>query len=54
MIIKIKCYYCQSEDLKLHTAFYGKGTDGEREERCFKCNSCGEELLLDDIIIEEI
>lgn len=54
MIIKIKCGCCESENLSLISMLYGKGTSGERDERGFKCNNCGEELSLDEVIFSEV
>ena len=49
MIAKIKCGCCGSENLSLISMLYGKGT-----ERGFKCNNCGEELNLDEVIFDEV
>lgn len=54
MLVKARCEYCESEDLRLIDMVYGKGTLGERIEKGFKCNSCDEELDLDEVIFEEI
>lgn len=54
MLVKARCEYCNSEDLRLIDMVYGKGTLGERIEKGFKCNSCDEELDLDEVIFEEI
>lgn len=54
MLIKASCEYCESEDLSLIDVIYGKGTLGERTEKVFKCNTCDEELDLDEVIFDEI
>lgn len=54
MLVKTRCEYCESEDLSLIDIVYGKGTLGERVEKGFKCNSCDEELDLDEVIFEEV
>lgn len=54
MLVKTRCEYCESEDLSLIDMVYGKGTLGERIEKGFKCNSCDEELDLDEVIFEEV
>ena len=54
MLVKARCEYCNSEDLRLIDMVYGKGTLGERIEKGFKCNSCDEELDLDEVIFEEL
>ena len=54
MLVKARCEYCNSEDLRLIDMVYGKGTLGERIEKGFKCNSCDEELDLGEVIFEEI
>lgn len=54
MLVKARCEYCESEDLRLIDMVYGKGTLGERIEKGFNCNSCDEELDLDEVIFEEV
>lgn len=54
MLVKVRCEYCESEDLSLIDMVYGEGTLWERTEKGFKCNSCDEELDLDEVIFEEV
>lgn len=54
MLVKIRCEYCESEDLSLIDITYGKGTPGERTEKGFKCNSCDETLDLDEVVFNEV
>lgn len=53
MLIKVKCDYCESEDLELVTRVVGRNNEGERTEECLKCCNCDEELDWHEVIFEE-